>query len=460
MARSKDLYKIFRDESSAKETTTEYKDILEQVQKFCSKEHSMLIIDGEDTADSTAMLKSIVRDFVNEQDLRCANFSKEELVTRLIQDMTGYSFLANYIYADDVEEININAYDDIEVIYSSGKSVKIPEKFNNAQHALDIVRRMLSRCGLSIDETIPSVLGYLEKNIRISADIPPIVDEDVGINVSIRKVNQASVSEEKLLKNGSGTQEMFDFLKACINHGVSVCFAGATGSGKTTLMAWLLTKVPNNYRLITIEEGSRELNCVKKDENGNTINSVTHLLTRPSVNKTMNIDQDLLLERVLRKNPDVIGVGEMRSYEAMTAAEASRTGHTVTTTIHSNSAVASYRRMVTLAKKKYTSMDDKLLSQIMVEAFPVVCYLKQLQDGSRKIMEIIEGVSFDGKTGNVSYKTLYKYRITENKKENGKVIIKGKHIKEDIMSDNLKRTFLDNGLTNDELSVFLKKGES
>ena len=105
-------------------------------------------------------------------------------------------------------------------------------------------------------------------------------------------------------------------------------------------------------------------------------------------------------------------------------------------------------------------MDDKLLSQIMVEAFPVVCYLKQLQDGSRKIMEIIEGVSFDGKTGNVSYKTLYKYRITENKKENGKVIIKGKHIKEDIMSDNLKRTFLDNGLTNDELSVFLKKGES
>ena len=95
-------------------------------------------------------------------------------------------------------------------------------------------------------------------------------------------------------------------------------------------MAWLLSNVPNNRRLITIEEGSREFDLVKRDAQGNILNSVVHLLTRPSENPALNINQDFLLERVLRKHPDVIGVGEMRSAaESLSAAESSRTGHTV-----------------------------------------------------------------------------------------------------------------------------------
>lgn len=449
-------YGIFRDEADYAARSVEYKEILRKVQTHCAKNHSKLLV--EDTPDDIKMLRDAVYDFLVKENLLCDNLTPEQLADKLIADMSGYSFLADYIYAEGVEEVNINAYDDIEVIYSSGKSVKIPEKFNSAQQAKDIVRRMLSKCGIVVDDTIPSVLGFLEKNIRISADIPPIVDEDVGINVSIRIVNQAAVTREKLLEYGSGTPEMLDFLEACINHGVSVCFAGATGSGKTTLMAWLLGCVPNNYRLITIEEGSRELNCVKKDENGNVLNSVVHLLTRPHTNPVMDIDQDTLLERTLRKNPDVIGVGEMRSYEAMTAAEASRTGHTVTTTIHSNSAVASYRRMMTLAKKKYATMDDKLLMQIMVEAFPIVVYTKQLQDGSRKMMEIIEGLSYDDAAGEVKCNSLYRYAVTANKvNDEGKTEVIGHHAKVGVMSDVLKHTFLDNGLSSDKLDYFMKR---
>lgn len=459
MPKANELYSIFHDDTSSRKRTEEYERVLEQVQKHCSKEHSSLIINSDNSAEDEAAFKSVISEYIAKNNLLCDGYTVEDLTSRLFADMAGYSFLADYIYADGVEEVNVNAFDDIEVIYASGKSVKIPEKFNNAQQAKDVVRRMLSKCGIVIDETVPSVLGYLEKNIRISADIPPIVDEDVGISVSIRIVNQASVTREKLLEYGSGTPEMLDFLEACINHGVSVCFAGATGSGKTTLMAWLLSNVPNNFRLITIEEGSRELNCIKRDEQGNAINSVTHLLTRPHTNPEMNIDQDLLLERTLRKNPDVIGVGEMRSYEAMTAAEASRTGHTVTTTIHSNSAAASYRRMMTLAKKKYSTMDDKFLMHIMVEAFPVVVYTKQLQNGSRKIMEIIEGTSYDEKEGEVKYTSLYKYDITRNKKVNGETVIVGKHKKTGVMSSALRQTFLDNGLSEEELAKFLKKGE-
>ena len=252
---------------------------------------------------------------------------------------------------------------------------------------------------------------------------------------------------------------MLHFLTACIRYGVSVCIAGSTGSGKTTIMAWLLSNVPNNRRLITIEEGSREFDLVKRDEEGNILNSVVHLLTRPHENPSMNINQDFLLERVLRKHPDVIGVGEMRSAaESLSAAESSRTGHTVVTTIHSNSCDSTYRRMMTLAKRKY-NMDDSILMQIMVEAYPVVVFTKQLEDRSRKIMEIIEGEDYlDGK---LMYRSLYKYEVVDNvTDEHGVAHVIGRHRKMGAMSETLKKRLLDNGISHKELLEFLDSAPS
>jgi len=299
------------------------------------------------------------------------------------------------------------------------------------------------------------VVGFLDKNIRISVDKTPIVDPDVGINASIRIVNQQTVSEQKLLDFGSATAEMLHFLMACIRYGVSVCIAGSTGSGKTTIMAWLLSNVPNNQRLITIEEGSREFDLVKRDENGNILNSVIHLLTRPSENPALNINQDFLLERVLRKHPNVIGVGEMRSAaESLSAAESSRTGHTVCTTIHSNSCNSTYRRMMTLAKRKY-SMDDSVLMEIMVEAYPIVVFTKQLEDRSRKIMEILEGEDF--RDGQLISHTLYKFEVEDNVTDgDGNVRVVGHHRKAGLISDTLKKRLLDNGISNKELAEFMQ----
>jgi len=349
-----------------------------------------------------------------------------------------------------------NAYNDIEVIMNSGRSIKIPDKFTSPQHAIDVVRRMLNACGMVIDDTMPSVIGFLDKNIRISVDKAPIVDSDVGINASIRIVNQQTVSEQKLLESKSATAEMLHFLTACIRYGVSVCIAGSTGSGKTTVMAWLLSQVPNNRRLITIEEGSREFDLIKRDADGNILNSVVHLLTRPHENPAMNINQDFLLERVLRKHPDVIGVGEMRSAaESLSAAESSRTGHTVCTTIHSNSCNSTYRRMMTLAKRKY-NMDDSVLMQIMVEAYPVVVFTKQLEDRSRKIMEIIEGEDYQD--GKLIYRSLYKYEVVDNVTlESGETRVVGHHRKVGSISDGLKKRLLDNGISHKELEEFTGK---
>lgn len=438
--------------------TLTYDQILEDVQRYFSENHASTIAEaGEENADrAVTVLKELMVQYLVKRKYAVDGLSTKDLCEKLYEDMAGYSFLKKWIYRSGVEEVNINAYNDIEVIMNSGRSIKIPDKFSSPQHAIDVIRRMLNACGMVIDDTMPSIIGFLDKNIRISVDKSPIVDSDVGINASIRIVNQQTVSEQKLLDSGSATAEMLHFLTACIRYGVSVCIAGSTGSGKTTIMAWLLSQVPDNRRLITIEEGSREFDLVKKDSDGNILNSVVHLLTRPHENPSMNINQDFLLERVLRKHPDVIGVGEMRSAaESLSAAESSRTGHTVCTTIHSNSCNSTYRRMMTLAKRKYT-MDDSVLMQIMVEAYPVVVFTKQLEDRSRKIMEIIEGEDYQD--GKLLYRSLYKYEVIDNvTNADGEAHVVGRHKKILQISDTLKKRLLDNGISNKELEEFTGK---
>lgn len=440
--------------TSAAHTELTYDQILEDVQKYCTEKHADKLSTEGNQAEARKLLKEFILQYVINRSYRIEDMTTEELCDNLYEDMAGISFLKKWIYKPGIEEVNINSYDDIEIIMSGGRSMKIPDHFQSPQHAVDVTRRLLNTCGMVLDDTMPSVIGFLDKNIRISVDKSPIVDADVGINASIRIVNQQTVSKEKLMVSGSATEEMLDFLTCCIRYGVSVCIAGSTGSGKTTVMSWLLSMVPDNRRLITIEEGSREFDLIKRDENGRAINSVVHLLTRPHENPSLDIDQDLLLERVLRKHPDVIGVGEMRSAkEALSVAESSRTGHTVVTTIHSNSSESTYRRMMTLAKRKYNMADD-ILMQIMVEAYPIVVFTKQLEDGSRKIMQIIEGEDY--RNGRLYYRPLYQYDVADNRMdENGKIAVIGKHKKLESISDTLKKRMLDNGIPVGKLQPFL-----
>ncbi len=452
------LNDIFFTAAATEELT--YDKVLAEVQRYFAENYASTIAgagDG-DTEKASELLKELMVQYCVKRKFVIEGITTEELCEKLYEDMAGYSFLKKWIYMPGVEEVNVNAFNDIEVIMNSGRSLKIPDKFSSPQHAIDVVRRMLNACGMVIDDTMPSVIGFLDKNVRISVDKTPVVDADVGVNASIRIVNQQTVSETKLLQSDSATAEMLHFLKACIRYGVSVCIAGSTSSGKTTVMAWLLSNVPDNRRLITIEEGSREFDLVKRDGEGNILNSVVHLLTRPHENPSMNINQDFLLERVLRKHPDVIGVGEMRSAaESLSAAESSRTGHTVCTTIHSNSCTSTYRRMMTLAKRKY-SMDDSVLMQIMVEAYPIVVFTKQLEDRSRKIMEIIEGEDFEN--GKLRYRSLYKYEVADNTIDaDGNPHVVGRHKKTGQISDELKKRMLDNGISNKELTEFWKEGK-
>jgi pilus assembly protein CpaF len=144
---------------------------------------------------------------------------------------------------------------------------------------------------------------------------------------------------------------MLDFLSLCVRYGISVCIAGATSSGKTTVAGWILTTVPDSKRIYTIESGSRELALVR-EKDGRVINSVIHTLTRDSDNDRQRVDQISLLDMALRFNPDIVVVGEMRGAEANAAQEAARTGVAVLTTIHSILR-SDIPRMVSLCKRAW-----------------------------------------------------------------------------------------------------------
>lgn len=432
---------------SAEEEKREFSSVLREVQAYLSKEYSSLV-----TGDGSEEVKEQIRRFAGKyiQDHRIAVEGKttDELIDAIYSEMAEFGFLTKYVYGEGIEEIDVNAWDDVEVQFSGGVTKKLTEHFDSPEHAINVVRRMLHISGMVLDDASPSVLGHLSKNIRIAVLKSPIVDEDVGVAASIRIVNPQSMKKEDFVNGGTATGEMLDFLSECIRYGISVCVAGATSSGKTTLLGWLLTTIPDSKRIYTIENGSRELALVRRDPDGQVTNSVIHTLTRDSENERQRVDQIALLDMALRFNPDVIVVGEMRGPEANAAQEAARTGVAVVTTIHSMSCDATYRRMVSLCKRA-VDMSDETLMGFVTEAYPIVAFCKQLENKERRLMEIMEcEILPDGAR---HFRPLFQYQIKENRVEDGKFIITGAHKQVNPVSESLARRLMENGMPQEML---------
>ena len=260
----------------------DFPSVLAEVQKYISENYASLILDG-DKNESKQQIKIYIKKYLEDNRITADKMSGEELVDKLYVEMAEYSFLTKYIFGEGVEEININAWNDVEVYYAGGKKTKLNEHFDSPQHAINVVRRMLHASGMVIDNAAPTVLGSLAKNIRIAAIKSPVVDDDAGVSASIRIVNPSNFTKQDLIDLGTATEPMLDLLALLIRFGVSVCIAGATGSGKTTVAGWLLSTYPDDKRVFTIESGSREVSLVKMKD-GKVTNSVIHTQTRPSEN--------------------------------------------------------------------------------------------------------------------------------------------------------------------------------
>ena len=406
---------------SPEEKGRAFSDVLKEVQEYISSKYSTLMVEGG-SEEVKQQVKRYITKYICDYRITVKGKTQEQLIDDLYTEMAEFSFLTKYIFGTGIEEIDINSWRDIEIQYNDGRCEKLEEHFESPEHAVNVIRRMLHVSGMVLDNASPAVLGHLSKNIRIAVLKTPLVDEDVGIAASIRIVNPQSMKKEDFIAGGTATGPMLEFLTECVRYGISVCVAGATSSGKTTLLGWLLTTIPDNKRIYTIENGSRELALVREKE-GVVTNSVIHTLTRDSENERQRVDQIALLDMALRFNPDIIVVGEMRGPEANAAQEAARTGVAVVTTIHSNSCEATYRRMVS--------------------------FCKQLENRERRLMEIMECVIEPD--GSRTYRPLFQYRITENRMEEGKFVIEGHHETVHPISDSLAKRLLENGMPGETL---------
>lgn len=286
----------------------EFERLLPIVQQYISSKYSAAITDK----DKIPQLKSYITQFLLNSNYEVRGMSMEDVSDQLFTEMAEYSILTPLLGRDDLEEININAWDDIAITYTSGRIEKLDKHFFSPTHAVDIVKRLLHHSGMIIDNTAPMAQGHLPNNTRITALKDPIVDADVGISVSIRLLHPNSITKEQIINYGTGTRKIIDFLCTCMRYGVSLVVAGATSSGKTTLLNAMLGTIPNEKRVFTIESGARELSLVRHDKEGHVINNVVHTLSRPSESQTYDITQEDLVVASLRFNPDLVCVGEMR----------------------------------------------------------------------------------------------------------------------------------------------------
>ena len=434
--------------------------VLKDVQSYISTHYASLLSAGAGM-DAKEQLKRYIGQYVRENRIAVSGMDQVRLIDSLHAEMAEFGFLTKYIFGQGVEEIDVNSWEDIEVQCSDGSIKKLDERFDSPAHAVSVVRRMLHVSGMVLDNASPAVLGHLSKNIRIATLKDPVVDSDVSVAASIRIVNPQNMGREDFISNGTSAGNMLDFLSECLRYGVSMCVAGPTGSGKTTLAGWLLTTIPDNKRIFTIENGSRELALVRRNPQGRIRNSVIHTLTRDSENGRQRIDQTDLLDMALRFNPDYIVVGEMRGAEADAAQEAARTGIAVVTTIHAMSCQATYSRMVSLCKRAVDT-PDAILMDYVTEAFPIVVYCKQLENRQRRVMEIMEceilsdAGSPGGSTRN--FRPLFQYDITENRIENDRFIINGRHTAVQSISQSLRRRLIENGMPRDTLNRIIRMG--
>ncbi len=425
--------------------------LLSMVQEHISSKYAATLTDNT----KLSQLKSYIEKYLRDTAYSVEAMTDEKLCNKIYSEMAEYSILTPFLGRDNVEEININAWNDVAITYTNGKIEKVKEHFYSPTHATDIVKRLLHHSGMIIDNASPMSQGHLPNNTRITALKAPVVDDEIGVSVSIRLLHPSRVNRTQIIKSGNATEKMIDFLCTCMRYGVSVVVAGATSSGKTTLLNALLTTIPDGKRVFTIESGSRELALVRKDKKGKVVNNVVHTLSRPSDNEAYDITQEDLVVASLRFNPDIVCVGEMRDVECYSAVEASLTGHTVVSTVHASAADAAHMRIALLCQKRFP-IDFKTSLMQAGQAFPIVVYTHKLENNERKIMDITECEILPN--GERAYHTLFRFNITKNVIEKGKNITEGHFEQPEIMSDSLKKKLMQFGVPQDVLSKFLEKG--
>jgi pilus assembly protein CpaF len=315
-------------------------------------------------------------------------------------DLLGYGPIQPLLDDDLISEVMINGSRKV-YIERSGKIVKTNIVFENDDHVLRIIERIIAPLGRRIDADSPTVDARLPDGSRVNAVIPPVAID--GPSITIRKFSREKLTIKQLIENKSLTAQMAELLRACVIARLNIVISGGTGSGKTTLLNVLSSYIPEEERIVTIEDAA-ELQLMQEH--------VVRLETKPTgVDGRGQVTTRDLVRNSLRMRPDRIVVGECRGGEALDMLQAMNTGHDGSlTTVHSNSPRDAISRMETLSMMSGMDLPLKVIREQIASAVDVIVQQTRLRDGSRKVTAITEVAGMEGET--VTLSDIFKFEQT------------------------------------------------
>jgi len=322
----------------------------------------------------------VVEKLVSDEAIPLTLAERERLIEEILDEVFGLGPLEPLLKDPSVNDILVNGFDNV-YIERHGRLVETNVRFKDTAHVRMIMDRIVSNIGRRIDDSSPIVDARLDDGSRVCAVIPPL--SLTGPVLAIRRFGKKLLSTEDLLKNETLTTGMLDFLSGCVEARLNVVISGGSGSGKTTMLNTLSRFVPEEERIVTIEE-TAELQLQQSH--------VVRLETRPmNIEGVGAISQRDLVINALRMRPDRIIIGECRGPEALDMLQAMNTGHDGSmTTVHSNSARDAFSRLETMVMMASQHIPDKVIRQMLTSAVHIVVHTVRLTDGTRKVAGISE----------------------------------------------------------------------
>jgi pilus assembly protein CpaF len=317
---------------------------------------------------------------IGEQNFAVTRLERERLVDEMANDVTGFGPIEPLLHDETITEVMVNGPRHV-YIERHGKIERVDSVFLNDEHVLRIIDRIITPMGRRIDETSPRVDARLPDGSRVNAIVEPL--SLVGPVITVRKFSQRPYTVDDLIRFGTATPEMFEFLQACIEAKLNLFVSGGTGSGKTTTLNVLSQFIPNDERIVTIEDAA-ELQ-LRQD----------HVITLESRPPNLEGEGEITIRQLLRNamhmRPDRVIVGECRAGEALDMLQAMTTGHDGSlSTGHANSPADMLRRLETMVLMTGYALPLRAIREQIASAVDLIVHTARLKDGTRKIVNITE----------------------------------------------------------------------
>jgi pilus assembly protein CpaF len=311
---------------------------------------------------------------------------RQRLVGAVTDDVLGYGPIEKYLADPSVTEVMVNAGDHI-YIERDGKLFGTDSRFMSEEHLRRVIDRIVAEVGRRVDESSPMVDARLPDGSRVNAIIPPLAID--GPALTIRKFNHRGFDIADLMGFGTLTAELSEFLSACVRGRMNILVSGGTGSGKTTLLNAVSSMIPDNERIVTIEDAAelklRQAHVVRLESRPPNIEGRGQITTRD------------LVKNALRMRPDRIIVGEVRSGEALDMLQAMNTGHDGSlSTLHANAPRDALARLETMVLMAGIDLPVRAIREQTASAVDLLIHLSRLRDGTRRVTQVCEVEGMEG----------------------------------------------------------------